>query len=148
MSGAGPGADRVIEALGLAPHPEGGHYRETYRHAGADGGRGAMTAIYFLLRRGEVSAWHRVRDADELWIHNAGAGVEISLAGPCGERRVHQVGPALERGQRPQALVPAGWWQSARPLGEWSLVTCTVAPAFTFDSFELAPAGWTPPGAA
>ncbi|HEX3526154.1 MAG TPA: cupin domain-containing protein [Thermoanaerobaculia bacterium] len=136
---AGPAAEEVIRLLGLAPHPEGGFYAETFRPAAPGGGRGASTAIYYLLREGEVSAWHRVRDADEVWHHYLGAPLELRIAGA-----TVRLGSDLAAGERPQAVVPAGAWQTARTLGGWALVGCTVAPAFQFSSFELAPAGWEP----
>jgi predicted cupin superfamily sugar epimerase len=139
-----PSAETVIAALNLQPHPEGGHFAETYRHAPADGGRGAATSIYYLLRAGEVSAWHRVTDADEIWLFHAGATLELSVAPERGARNIILLGTDLTAGARPQALVPAGCWQSARSTGDWTLVACVVAPAFEFASFEMAPAGWNP----
>jgi predicted cupin superfamily sugar epimerase len=136
-------ADEVVQILGLSPHPEGGSYRETFRAAAPDGGRGASTAIYYLLRRGEISAWHRV-DADEVWHHYAGAPLELLLSPDGRQRSTARLGRDLAAGERPQAAVPAGAWQSARSLGEWTLVGCTVAPAFEFAGFEMAPAGWEP----
>jgi uncharacterized protein len=138
-----PTAEEVVEILGLQPHPEGGFYRETFRAPAADGGRGASTAIYYLLRAGDVSAWHRVVDADEVWHHYAGAPLELILSDGR-ERTSLRLGPDLAAGERPQAVAPAGIWQSARPLGGWALVGCTVAPGFEFSSFEMAPAGWSP----
>jgi len=135
-------AEEVVRLLGLAPHPEGGFYRETFRAAAADGGRGASTAIYYLLRRGEVSAWHRV-DADEVWHHYAGGPLELTLSDGR-ERSAVLLGSDLAAGQRPQVVVPAGVWQTARTLGGWTLVGCTVAPGFQFASFEMAPVGWEP----
>jgi predicted cupin superfamily sugar epimerase len=113
-----PAADAasVIAALDLRPHPEGGHYRETWRDAPADGGRGAATAILFLLRAGEVSRWHRV-DAAEVWIWQAGAPLALRLSPGGGVT----LGPHLGRGDALHAVVPAGVWQAARPLGAWSL---------------------------
>ena len=136
-------AEEVVRLLGLAPHPEGGFYRETFRAAATDGGRGASTAIYYLLRRGEISAWHRV-DADEVWHHHAGAPLELLLSVDGRERSAVRLGSDLMAGERPQAVVPAGVWQSARSLGDWTLVGCTVAPAFRFSGFEMAPPGWEP----
>ena len=128
-------ADAVIAALDLAPHPEGGHYRQTWADP-------AGTAIYYLLREGEQSAWHRVHDRAEIWHFYAGAPLALSIndRGPdvaAAHRTV--LGPDLEAAERPQAVVPAGVWQHARTLGPWSLVGCTVAPPFSFDAFELAP---------
>ena len=136
-------AAAVIGLLGLEPHPEGGHYRETHRDTAADGGRGAVSAIYYLLQAGEVSAWHRV-DATEIWHHYAGAPLELSVFADGRETATIRLGCDLGRGQRPQAVVPAFAWQSAVSLGAWSLVGCTVAPAFLFDRFEMAPPGWAP----
>ena len=136
-------ADEVVRLLGLSPHPEGGFYRETFRAPAADGERSASTAIYYLLRAGEVSAWHRV-DADEVWHFYAGSPLELFLSVDGRERSAIRLGPDLTAGERPQAVVPAGVWQAARPLGGWVLVGCTVAPGFEFSSFEMASAGWEP----
>jgi hypothetical protein len=139
-----PAADDVIAALGLRPHPEGGFFRETWRHEAPDGVRGAGTAIYFLLRAGDRSHWHRV-DADELWHFHAGAPLVLSTAPDDTTAPTDAVlGTALWSGQRPQHRVPAGWWQAARSTGAWTLVSCTVSPAFAFDGFELAPPHFTP----
>jgi predicted cupin superfamily sugar epimerase len=135
-------AAEVKAALGLAAHPEGGWYRETWRDAPADGGRGAATSILFLLAAGEHSAWHRV-DAAEIWAWHAGAPLRLQIADDAGSRAV-VLGPDLAAGQQLQAVVPAGVWQAARPKGGWSLVGCIVAPAFEFAGFELAPADFTP----
>lgn len=142
MAGTALPAEEVVQLLGLLPHPEGGFYRESFRASAPDGGRGASTAIYYLLRSGELSAWHRV-DADEVWHYYAGAPLELRLSDG-GEPAVLRLGPDLAAGERPQAVVPAHVWQSARPLGEWTLVGCTVAPAFQFSGFEMAPPGWQP----
>jgi len=136
-------AEEVIARLGLVPHPEGGHYVETYRDCAGPGGRGRVTAIYFLLREGETSRWHRVTDAVELWLHHAGAPLALAIAEGSVRREV-TLGSALAEGERPQAVVPMGAWQSARSLGLWSLASCVVAPAFEFSGFELAPPGWSP----
>ena len=137
-------AAAVIERLALQPHPEGGHFRETWRHEPGDGSRGAGTAIYFLLAAGERSHWHRV-DADEIWLFHAGAPLLLEQAPPDGGPAVGAVvGPDLLADQEPQRRVPPGWWQAAASLGDWTLVSCTVSPAFDFAGFELAPHGWTP----
>ena len=136
-------ADQIIAALGLAPHPEGGHFRETFRDEARDGGRARSTAIYFLLKAGEVSRWHRV-DAVEVWHWYAGAALMLAVAPPRGARETVRLGPAVLDGERPQAIVPAGHWQQAWSLGPWTLVGCTVAPGFTFDGFEMAPEGFEP----
>ena len=137
------GAAGIIARLGLQPHPEGGWYRETFRDE-ASAGRAASTAIFYLLEQGQVSAWHRVNDAVEVWHHYAGGPLLISLAPPDGPARDVTLGIDLDAGQSPQVVVPTGWWQAARPLGDWTLVGCTVAPGFEFAAFELAPAGWAP----
>lgn len=137
-------AAEIIGALGLQPHPEGGHYRETYRHAPTDGGRGAMTAIYYLLEVGDVSAWHRVTDADEIWHYYAGAPLALTLSPNGHDAEAHRLGPDLAQAQKPQVVVPAGCWQTAESLGAWTLVGCTVGPAFSFDGFEMAPPDWRP----
>lgn len=136
-------ADAIIRRLALRPHPEGGHYRETYRHIAGGGGRGAMTAIYFLLRAGEVSHWHRV-DAAEIWHFYAGAPLDLSIAAAGSKPEMHMLGPDLAAGAAPQIIVPPGAWQSARSRGAWTLAGCTVGPAFDFAGFELAPPGWAP----
>ncbi len=139
-------ADEIIAQLGLQRHPEGGWYAETFRDTRqVEGGRAASTAIYYLLKAGEASAWHRV-DAAEIWHFHAGAPLELKVASPAGEAEVRLLGSDLGGGERPQAVVSAGWWQAARSLGEWTLVGCTVAPGFVFEAFELAPVGWSPGG--
>jgi predicted cupin superfamily sugar epimerase len=132
-------ADALIVALGLERHPEGGWFKETWRDPDRDGRRGSGTAIYFLLGEGERSHWHRV-DAVEIWHHYRGAPLELSIGGATPV----VLGPEVADGQVPQAIVPAGAWQSARSLGAFTLVGCTVSPAFRFEGFELAPPGWSP----
>jgi uncharacterized protein len=138
-------AETIIATLGLRPHPEGGYYAETWRAPGAPGERPAGSAIYFLLCAGETSAWHRV-DAAEAWHFYAGAPLSLRIrdGGGATDPVAHRLGMDLEAGERPQVVVPAGAWQSATSLGPWTLVGCTVSPAFTFDGFELAPPGWEP----
>jgi len=136
----------VIRLLGLAPHPEGGHFRECFRDSRtvADGSRAASTAIYFLLALGERSHWHRV-DAVEVWHYYAGAPLALEIAaGKHSPVERVRLGSNLAAGERPQAVVPAGAWQAAESLGAWTLVGCTVAPGFDFAGFELAPRGWKP----
>jgi predicted cupin superfamily sugar epimerase len=142
-------AAEVIRLLDLRPHPEGGHFRETFRDERTlDGGRAASTAIYFLLARGERSHWHRV-DAVEAWHWHAGSPLALATAaGDTGPVARVTLGPDLAAGERPQAIVPAGAWQAAESLGAWTLVGCTVAPGFEFAGFELAPPGWNPGAAA
>jgi predicted cupin superfamily sugar epimerase len=134
-------AQDVIALLNLAPHPEGGHFRETFRDLGV--GRAASTAIYFLLARGERSQWHRI-DAVEVWHWYAGAALSLEIVKQQGSIERVRVGCDLTVGERPQAIVPAQAWQAAQSLGEWTLVGCTVAPGFEFKRFELAPTGWVP----
>lgn len=134
--------DDIIAALGLQAHPEGGWFVETWRSPAAPGARAASTAIYFVLRAGERSHWHTV-DADEIWLHHAGAPLLLrSTDGATIDEWL--LGSDLAAGQRPQAIVPAGFWQSASSTGEWTLVSCVVAPGFEFSGFELAPPGWEP----
>lgn len=139
----GQAAD-IVEALGLSPHPEGGWYLETYRETPADGGRGTVTQIFYMLAAGEQSAWHRVTDATEIWHHYDGAPLQLSLCEQAGEQRDIILGKNLGQGQKPNTVVPRGCWQAARSLGDWTLVGCTVAPAFEFSGFEMAPEGWQP----
>jgi predicted cupin superfamily sugar epimerase len=136
-------AEDVIRILDLKPHPEGGHYRETFRDSETtDSGRAASTAIYFLLKRGERSHWHRV-DAAEAWHWHAGSPLELQINAGAGTQLL-RLGPDLALGERPQAVVPAQAWQAAETLGDWTLVGCTVAPGFRFENFELAAPGWSP----
>lgn len=136
-------AAAIIARLDLKPHPEGGHYRETFRddHA-VDGRRSASTAIYFLLARGERSHWHRV-DAAEVWHYYAGSALDLKINDESGSRTV-RLGADLIAGECPQAVVPAHAWQAAETTGDWTLVGCTVAPGFDFAKFELAPRDWFP----
>lgn len=136
-------SDAVIRALGLQPHPEGGFYAETWRDAAPEGSRGSGTAIYYLLRAGEISAWHRV-DAAEIWHWYAGAALRLRLSDDGRELHEIALGPDIAAGQRPQAIVPPQGWQSAESTGAWTLVGCTVSPAFEFAGFEMAPPGWEP----
>lgn len=136
-------ADEIIRLRDLSPHPEGGHYRETFRDARAANGRAASTAIYFLLQAGEASRWHRV-DAVEVWHWHAGAPLELAIAEAGEPARSETLGADIARGQRPQIVVPEKAWQSARCLGPWTLAGCTVAPGFEFSGFEIAAKGWSP----
>jgi predicted cupin superfamily sugar epimerase len=147
-------AAEIIRLLDLKPHPEGGHYRQTFRdpltysHPQAAEGsvgatRAASTAIYFLLALGERSHWHRV-DAVEIWHWHAGAPLALEIAAAPGQRERIMLGNDLAAGERPQGIVPAHAWQAARSLGDWTLVGCTVAPGFEFATFELAPPDWEP----
>lgn len=140
---SGLSAEDIIEKLGLLPHPEGGHYRETYRHQAEGGARGAVTAIYYLLRAGEASAWHRI-DAVEIWHYYAGAPLALTISENGHDAVSFHLGADVAAAQQPQVVVPPGAWQSAVSLGRWSLVGCTVAPAFEFSGFEMAPGDWKP----
>lgn len=133
----------LIDRLQLAPHPEGGWFRETWRAEASGGERAGGTAILFLLRSGERSHWHRV-DAAELWLWHAGAPLTLSIADAAGEVAARQLGGDLASGGKPQLLVPAGQWQSAEANAGWALVSCVVVPGFRFEGFELAPPGWKP----
>jgi hypothetical protein len=138
-----PTAAEIIAKLELAPHPEGGHFRETFRDSHTVDGRAASTAILFLLARGERSHWHRV-DAAEAWHFYAGAPLRLEIAADGGPREMVTLGINLAADEQPQAVVPAGAWQAAKSLGDWTLVGCTVAPGFEFSGFEMAPEGWEP----
>jgi predicted cupin superfamily sugar epimerase len=144
-AGEGMTADDIIETLGLTPHPEGGHYRQTWVAGSADAdGRATGTCIYFLLKAGEASHWHRV-DAAEIWLWHAGAPMILSMAETeAGPARDHLLSPDLGEG-RPQIVVPEGHWQAARSTGAFTLVSCTVSPGFRFEGFTLAPPGFDIP---
>ena len=137
-----PTAAEMIARLALTPHPEGGHYRETFRDTHLIAGRPASTAILFLLARGERSHWHRI-DAVEVWHYYAGAPLELEIVGGTTEQIV-RLGVDIHAAEIPQASVPARAWQAAQSLGDWTLVGCTVAPGFVFDTFELAAKDWSP----
>lgn len=136
-------ADDIIAKLNLAPHPEGGFYRQTW--VAENDGRPVGTAIYFLLKDGESSHWHTV-DATEIWFYHAGAPLILSIAadanGPAQDMRL---GPDVLADDQPQGIVPMGHWQAARTTGDWTLVSCTVSPGFTFEGFHLAPKGFDIP---
>jgi predicted cupin superfamily sugar epimerase len=137
-------AEGIIAHLGLQPHPEGGHFRETFRDMRMIDGRSASTLIYFLLAKGERSHWHRV-DAAEVWHFYAGAPLELHYAASDKTPPASIIlGSDLANGQQPQFVIPQGNWQAAESLGEWTLVGCTVAPGFEFSGFELAKKGWIP----
>jgi predicted cupin superfamily sugar epimerase len=137
-------AEAVVEALGLLPHPEGGFYRETFRDGDLTQ-RGSATAILFLLPRGVVSHWHHV-DAVEIWLWQAGAPLLLEIAPQDGTGAPLHLGPDLGAGEQLQGFVPGGHWQRAQSLGDWSLVSCIVAPAFVFSGFVMAAPGWNPQG--
>ncbi len=124
--------------LALAPHPEGGWFRETWRSE-------AGTAIYYLLEEHQRSHWHRI-SADEVWHFYAGDPLALAVSADGVDEERFVLGPDLGAGHRPQHVVPACAWQAARPLGRWTLAGCTVSPAFDFAGFELAPPDWRPSG--
>ncbi|KIC33511.1 cupin domain-containing protein [Leisingera sp. ANG-S5] len=135
-------ADRIIEHLGLQQHPEGGWYKETWR--AENEGRPTGTCIYFLLKAGESSHWHRV-DATEIWLYHAGAPLVLSMAATDeGPVQDHLLTPDLTKGA-PQLIVPTGHWQAARTTGAFTLLSCTVSPGFEFEGFELAAPGFDIP---
>ena len=136
-------ADQIIERLKLEPHPEGGWFRETFRDAAHTEGRSHGTAIYYLLKAGEASHWHRV-DAAEIWHWYAGEALALKLSHDGETSQINHLGPDLAAGAQPQLIVPKGVWQAAEPLGAFTLVGCTVAPGFDFAGFEMAPKGWKP----
>jgi uncharacterized protein len=136
-------AEAVVALLGLQPHPEGGHYRETFRDSAMIKGRAKSTAIYFLLEAGVVSRWHKV-DAVETWHWYGGAALDLRMAADASGYEPVRLGGDLANGERPQAIVPNGYWQQATSLGAWTLVGCTVAPGFTFEGFVMAPVGFAP----
>jgi len=139
-------ADEIIFRLGLEPHPEGGWYRQTWAAKAETGARPAGTCIYFLLKAGERSHWHRV-DAAEIWHFYAGAPLTLRVAETAvGPAIARSLGPDLAAGQCPQLIVPTGHWQAAQTTGAWSLVGCTVSPGFRFEGFELAAPGFDIPG--
>ncbi|HRX41123.1 MAG: cupin domain-containing protein [Parvularculaceae bacterium] len=135
--------EAIIEALGLSPHPEGGWYRETWRADARAGERAAGTAIYFLLKKGERSHWHYI-DAAEIWHFYAGAPLRLSLSADGKKTSEHILGPDIASGARPQIVVPQGCWQAGESLGDYTLIGCTVSPAFEFAGFEMAPKDWAP----
>tara|TARA_R110000824_G_scaffold118960_2_gene271528 strand:+ start:145899 stop:146333 length:435 start_codon:yes stop_codon:yes gene_type:complete len=136
-------ADAIIDRLGLSPHPEGGWFAETFRDIPGPDGRSLGTAIYYLLKAGERSHWHRV-DATEIWHWHAGSPLALHLSPDGRTHETRVLGPDLTTGQRPQCIVPAHHWQAAEPLGAFTLVGCTVSPGFDFSGFEMAPKNWGP----
>jgi len=133
----------MVERLGMQPHPEGGWFVERWRAPARANQRPAASAILFLLAAGERSHWHRI-DAAEVWQWSAGGPLELRIGSESGGVEIIRLGGDVLAGETPQAVVPAGAWQAARPLGTWCLVGCIVAPAFRFEGFELAPDGWEP----
>jgi uncharacterized protein len=135
--------DSIIAQLGMSPHDEGGHFAEAWRGAETNEGRASGTSIYYMLRAGERSQWHRV-DATELWLFHAGGPLALDYVNAEGVVQRCTLGPALDSGEKLQVVVPAGCWQTAMPLGSWTLVACVMVPGFTPEGWELAPPHWTP----
>ena len=136
-------AAEVIALLELERHPEGGWYRQTFADPGRQDARHLSTAIYYLLEGHDLSAWHRV-DAAEIWHWHAGAPLKLRLSREGNSIDEHILGPDLRAAERPQVIVPRHCWQTAKSLGDWTLVGCTVAPGFQFSGFEMAEANWEP----
>lgn len=136
-----PQAAAIIERLGMQPHPEGGWYVEMWRE-GDD--RGHISTIYFLLEAGQCSHWHRI-DAAEVWLWHGGSTLDLGVApGEAGPVSWIRLGGDVLAGERPQGVIPTGYWQTARAGAGWALVSCVVAPGFSFGGFELAAEGWQP----
>jgi predicted cupin superfamily sugar epimerase len=133
----------ILDSFGMAPHPEGGWYAETYRAPSEPGSRSAVTAIYFLLKAGERSHWHTV-DATEIWLWHAGSPVRLQMSMDGRQTETILLGADIAAGERPQAVVPVGCWQAAESSEGWGLVSCIVAPGFEFRGFRMAPAAWSP----
>jgi len=135
----GVSAAQLIRSLDLKPHPEGGHYRETFRESD-----NSSTAIYYLLEAGECSHWHRVLGSSEVWHHYAGGPLALTVSSDGHDAQAFRLGSTILLGETPQVVVPPNWWQTAESLGHWTLVGCTVAPGFDFKNFEMAPPDWRP----
>lgn len=127
----------IVKLLEMQPHPEGGYFKESFRDAHS-------TGIYYLLEAGDCSHWHRVHGSAELWHHYAGGPLALTLSANGHDAEAHRLGKHIAAGERPQLVVPPGWWQTAESLGRWTLVGCTVSPAFDFANFEMAPPDWRP----
>lgn len=138
------GVQELVRLLDLAPHPEGGWYKQTFEAAKTSDGRASSTVIHFLLAADQVSAWHQV-DADEAWFWHAGAPLVLTEASSDGVGIGSvQLGPDIRIGQKPHHVIRADRWQAAESLGAWTLVSCMVAPGFQFSGFKLAPDNWLP----
>ena len=137
-------AKTIIEDLDLNPHPEGGWYRETFQSNIISHKRSIVSMIYYLLQEGEVSHWHRVNDADEIWLWHLGDPLILSYSDNKAINKEIKLGPNLKQNEKLQAVIPKSIWQSAKSIGKWSLVSCIVSPAFSFEGFEMAKKGWEP----
>ena len=134
----------LIKTLGMTPHPEGGWHLDTWQPEWTGGTRPGISAIYYLLEEGQSSHWHRI-DCDETWYFHAGAPLLCQTAASEGDTpRDHWLGLDVVAGQRPSHYIPRGVWQASFAVKGWTLVSCVVSPAFTFDGWEMAPEGWAP----
>lgn len=138
-----PSAKEIIEQLKLTEHPEGGWYRETWREESNDKSRGLGSMILYLLAKGQKSHWHRI-DATEIWIHQGGGKLDLHKWNGDGPVVTQTLGSDYANGNVPQAVIQPHEWQAAETESEYVLIACTVIPGFTFDTFEMAPAGWAP----
>ena len=136
-------ADYIINYLKLTEHPEGGWFKETFQSKETSNGRSNSSLIYFLLKENENSHWHRVTDADEIWLWHLGDPLLLSYSDERSTKEI-TLGPDLNNNEKLQAVIPKSIWQKAKSNGAWSLVSCVVAPAFSFDGFEMAKKGWEP----
>ena len=139
----GQTAKEIIETLNMEPHPEGGWYTRTWRSTQTSDGRRIGSAIYYLLEEDQTSRWHRI-DADEIWHFYTGSAVTLSVSNFGDGVEAQVLGPDVLRGERPQILVPSSSWHTATPINGWSLIGCTVVPAFQFGGMEIASDGWEP----
>ena len=136
-------ADYIINYLDLTEHPEGGWFKETFQSKETSNGRSNLSMIYYLLKENENSHWHRVTDADEIWLWHLGDPLLLSYSDERSTKEI-TLGPDLYNNEELQAVIPKSIWQKAKSNGAWSLVSCVVAPAFSFDGFEMAKKGWEP----
>ena len=136
-------ADYIIHNLKLKEHPEGGWFKETFQSKETSNGRSNLSLIYYLLKENENSHWHRVTDADEIWLWHLGGPLLLSYSDERSTKEI-TLGPDLNNNEKLQAVIPKSIWQKAKSNGAWSLVSCVVAPAFSFDGFEMAQKGWEP----
>ena len=136
-------ANYIINYLKLTEHPEGGWFKETFQSKETSNGRSNSSLIYYLLKENENSHWHRVTDADEIWLWHLGDPLLLSYSDEQASKDI-TLGPDLKNNEKLQAVIPKSVWQKAKSKGAWSLVSCVVAPAFSFDGFEMAKKGWEP----
>ena len=136
-------ANYIINYLKLTEHPEGGWFKETFQSKETSNGRSNSSLIYYLLKENENSHWHRVTDADEIWLWHLGDPLLLSYSDEQASKEI-TLGPDLKNNEKLQAVIPKSIWQKAKSNGAWSLVSCVVAPAFSFDGFEMAKKGWEP----